>query len=120
MRQNKTRHERMFAPMSRPIRPRPPILMKFFAMRLEGIHTGDIVEVDHRGRRFYALVTGPAPDGLTLVPMDRRVNYYSARSREVVGHWVKCGRPKTTTAPLQPSERQLEIDLGIQPQADNA
>ena len=30
-------------------------------MRLEGIQTGDIVEVDHKGRRFHAIVTGPAP-----------------------------------------------------------
>ena len=74
-------------------------------MRLEGIQTGDIVKVDHKGRRFHALVTGPAPDGLALAPMDRRVNHYSARSREIVGHWVKRGRPKTTTAPLRPSER---------------
>jgi hypothetical protein len=84
-------------------------------MRLEGIQGGDIVEVDHKGRRFHAVVTGLAPGGLALAPMDRRVNHYSARSHEVVGHWVKRGRPKTTTAPLQPSERQLEMDLEIQP-----
>jgi hypothetical protein len=89
-------------------------------MRLEGIQTGDIVEVDCKGRRFYALVTGSAPGGLALQPTDRRVNHYSARSREVVGHWVKRGQPRTTAAPLQPSERQMEIDLGIQPQADDA
>jgi hypothetical protein len=94
--------------------------MKCSVVRLEGIQTGDIVEVDRKGRRFYALVTGPSPGGLALAPMDRRVNYYSCRSREVVGHWVKRGRPRTTTAPLQPSERQLQIDLGIQPQADDA
>jgi hypothetical protein len=29
-------------------------------MRLEGIQTGDIVEVDRLGRRFHALVTGNA------------------------------------------------------------
>jgi hypothetical protein len=86
--------------------------MNCLVMRLEGIQTGDIVEVDHKGRRFHALVTGPAPGGLALAPMDRRVNHYSARSHEVVGHWAKRGRPKTTTAPLQPSERQLEMDLG--------
>jgi hypothetical protein len=89
-------------------------------MRLEGIQAGDIVEVDCKGRRFYAVVTGPAPGGLALAPIDRRVNHYSARSREVVGHWLKRGRPRTTTAPLRPSERQLEIDLGIQPQSDDA
>src|SRR5271154_505872 len=100
-----------------PGRPCPPIVMKCPAMRLEGIQTGDIVEVDRKGRRFYAVVTGPAPGGLALAPTDRRVNHYSCRSREVVGHWAKRGRPKTTAAPLRPSERQLEIDLGIQPQA---
>ena len=52
-------------------------------MRLEGIQTGDIVEVDHNGRRFHAIVTGTAPGGLALQPTDRRVNYYSCRSREV-------------------------------------
>jgi len=80
-------------------------------MRLEGIHTGDIVEVDHNGRRFHAVVTGSAPGGLTVQPTDRRVNYYSARSREVVGHWSKRGRPRATSEPLKPSPRQLEIDL---------
>jgi hypothetical protein len=80
-------------------------------MRIEGIHTGDIVEVDHNGRRFHAIVTGPAPGGVALQPLDRRVNYYSARSREVVGHWVKRGRPRATSEPLRPSPRQLEMDL---------
>jgi hypothetical protein len=80
-------------------------------MRLEGIHTGDIVEVDHNGRRFLAIVTGPAPGGLALAPTDRRISYYSCRSREVTGHWAKRGRPRETGEPLQPSPRQLEIDL---------
>jgi hypothetical protein len=80
-------------------------------MRLEGIQTGDIVEVDHKGRRFHAVVTGTAPGGLALQPTDRRVNYYSCRSREVIGHWAKRGRPRQTAEPLRPSPRQLEIDL---------
>ena len=80
-------------------------------MRSEGIQTGDIVEVDHKGRRFFAVVTGSAPGGLALRPTDRRVNHYSARSREVVGHWVKRGRPRATSEPLKPSPRQLEMDL---------
>jgi hypothetical protein len=80
-------------------------------MRLEGIQTGDIVEVDHGGRRFYALVTAPAPGGLALAPMDRRVNYYSCRSREVIGHWAKRGRPRESSEPLRPSPRQLEMDI---------
>jgi hypothetical protein len=90
-------------------------LLKFSAMRLEGIQTGDIVEVDRKGRRFYAIVTGPAPGGLSLQPTDRRVNHYTCRSREVVGHWVKRGRPRTTAEPLQPSERQMKFDLEMRP-----
>jgi hypothetical protein len=86
-------------------------LLEFTAMRLEGIQTGDIVEVDRKGRRFHAVVTGTAPGGLALAPTDRRVNYYSCRSREVIGHWAKRGRPRATSEPLRPSPRQLEIDL---------
>jgi hypothetical protein len=80
-------------------------------VRLEGINTGDIVEVDLRGRRFHALVTGASSGGLAIQPIDRRVNYYSCRSREVVGHWAKRGRPRHTSEPLKPSPRQLEMDL---------
>ena len=80
-------------------------------MRLEGILAGDIVEVDHHGRRFHALVTGAQAGGLALAPLDRRINYHSCRSREVVGHWVKRGRPRTISEPLKPAPRQLEIDL---------
>jgi hypothetical protein len=85
-------------------------------MRLEGIQTGDIVEVDHKGRRFHALVTGSLPGGLALAPTDRRINYFSCRSREVIGHWAKRGRPRWPVSdrsgePLRPSPRQLEIDL---------
>jgi hypothetical protein len=82
-------------------------------MRLEGIQTGDIVEVDLRGRRFYAIVTAPAPapGGLAVAPIDRRINHYSCRSRDVIGHWAKRGRPRASSEPLRPSPRQLEIDL---------
>jgi hypothetical protein len=80
-------------------------------MRLESIQTGDIVEVDRGGRRFHALVTAPAPGGLALAPLDRRISYHSCRSREVVGHWSKRGRPRASSDPLRPSPRQLEIDL---------
>jgi hypothetical protein len=80
-------------------------------VRIEGIQTGDVVEVDQNGRRFHAIVTGPAPGGLALRPLDRRVNRYMARSPEVIGHWVKRGRPRASSEPLRPSPRQLAMDL---------
>jgi hypothetical protein len=79
-------------------------------MRLEGIQIGDIVEVDRLGRRFHALVTGNTGGGLAVAPLDRRISYRSCRSRDVVGHWAKRGRPRATNEPLEPSVHQLELD----------
>lgn len=80
-------------------------------MRLEGIETGDIVEVDRLGRRFHALVTGNAPGGLAIQPLDRKVSYRTCRARDVLGHWSKRGRPRTSSEPLKPEVLQLELDL---------
>jgi hypothetical protein len=80
-------------------------------MRLEGIQTGDIVEVDRMGRRYLAVVTGAMPGGLQVLPVDRRITYRTCRAREVIGHWAKRGRPQLTDEPLAPSPRQLELDL---------
>jgi hypothetical protein len=82
-------------------------------MRLEGIENGDIVEIDRMGRRFHALVSGAAPGGLAIQPLDRRVTYRSCRAREVVAHWTKRGRPRTTAEPLEPRIMQLEFDLTV-------
>ncbi|OAI39985.1 hypothetical protein AYO39_02200 [Actinobacteria bacterium SCGC AG-212-D09] len=82
-------------------------------MRLEGIHIGDIVEVDRLGRRFHAPVTGNASGGLSLQPLDRRISYRSCRARDVIAHWAKRGRPQATDEPLEPSPLQLELDTTI-------
>lgn len=82
-------------------------------MRLEGIESGDIVEIDRLGRRFHALVSGNAPGGLAIQPLDRRVSYRSCRAREVVAHWSKRGRPRATADPLEPEILQLEFDLTL-------
>jgi hypothetical protein len=79
-------------------------------VRLEGIQLGDIVEVDRLGRRFHALVTGNAPGGLSIQPLDRRVTYRACRAHEVVAQWAKRGRPRATNEPLEPSPLQLELD----------
>lgn len=80
-------------------------------MRLEGIKIGDVVEIDRHGRRFHALVTGIVAGGLTLQPIDRRVNYHGCRSHQVIGHWARRGRPRASEAPLSPSPRQLQLSL---------
>jgi hypothetical protein len=87
-------------------------------MRLEGIEAGDIVEIDRMGRRFHALVSGNAVDGLSIQPLDRRVTYRSCRAREVVGHWSRRGRPRATIEPLTPEVLQLELDLTVREPGD--
>jgi hypothetical protein len=87
-------------------------------MRLEGIDNGDIVEIDRQGRRFHALVSGAAPGGLAIQPLDRRVTYRSCRAREVVAHWAKRGRPRATAEPLEPQILQLEFDLTVRRPGD--
>jgi hypothetical protein len=82
-------------------------------VRLEGIQAGDIVEVDRLGRRFHALVSGNAADGLGIQPLDRRITYRSCRAHEVVAHWAKRGRPRATSEPLEPSPLQLEFDTTV-------
>jgi len=80
-------------------------------VRLAGIQTGDIVEVDRLGRRFHALVTGNAPGGLAVQPLDKRVTYRSCRAHEIRVHWSKRGRPRMTDEPLvERSPLQLELD----------
>ena len=87
-------------------------------MRLEGIENGDIIEIDRMGRRFHALVSGVAPGGLAIQPLDRRVTYRSCRAREVVAHWARRGRPRATDEPLEPRVLQLEFDLTLRETGD--
>jgi hypothetical protein len=87
-------------------------------MRLEGIQPGDIVEVDRLGRRFHALVSAGAAGGLSIQPLDRRITYRSCRSHEVLAHWSKRGRPRTTEQPLKPSTMQLELDTTVRDDGD--
>jgi hypothetical protein len=62
-------------------------------MVLGTIKVGDVVHVDHKGRRFMALVTDTPTTDKTLKgkvaikPFDARISYRSATSREVIGHW---------------------------------
>jgi hypothetical protein len=79
-------------------------------VRLDGIQTGDIVQVDRLGRRFYALVTENASGGLSLEPMDRRISYRTCRAHDVLAHWAKRGRPRVANEAPEPSTEQLGLD----------
>ncbi len=82
-------------------------------MRLDGIHPGDLVQVDMRGRLFHALVTDTTPDGLALRPIERGINHYSCRARQVVVHWARRGRPRSDgdEAQAAPHAQQAPSEL---------
>jgi hypothetical protein len=80
-------------------------------VRLAGVRAGDIVQVDRLGRVFHAVVTGTAPGGLQLAPLDRRITYRTCRSRDVIGHWLRQGRPRESTEELEPTPAQLTLDV---------
>jgi hypothetical protein len=79
-------------------------------VRLDGIQTGDIVEIDRLGRRFHAFVTGDAEGGLSVQPLDRRVSYRTCRARDVIAHWSKRGRPRSAGEKPAPPALQLQLD----------
>jgi hypothetical protein len=57
-------------------------------MTISTVRPGDIVLVDRKGRRFHAIVAGdPMRGSVEVTPIDPRVSYYSAKAREIVGHW---------------------------------
>jgi hypothetical protein len=80
---------------------------------LEGIQTGDIVEVDRVGRRFHALVTGDASGGLSIQPLDRRIGYTSCRARDVAVRWAKRRRPLVTSSSSRRRRLQLRLDTTV-------
>jgi hypothetical protein len=69
-----------------PPAPRPSALQRLTS---KGIAKGDVVEVERKGRRFHALVTGieQRESGrfeLALRPLDSRISYRRATVRDVV------------------------------------
>jgi hypothetical protein len=53
-------------------------------VKLADLHTGDQVEVNIRGRRFKATVTGAPERGrIPIRPLARGVGYFSASARQV-------------------------------------
>lgn len=59
-------------------------------MTVHGCGVGDLVDVDKKGRRFVAVVEGRDELGWQVRPLDKRISYRSATSREVVGLYRKA------------------------------
>lgn len=68
--------------------------------KLAPIHPGDIVEVDIKGRLFFAKAKGrvAAPGGgqwLGIEPVDCRITYTTAKASEVVAQYRKTKNVRT-------------------------
>jgi hypothetical protein len=59
-------------------------------MSIASIRVGDIVDVNHKGRRFYAIVKDKVGRKLDIRPLDRNVNYFTATGHDVVGIYRKA------------------------------
>lgn len=56
-------------------------------MTLGSTDTGDIVKVDKRGSRFYAMVVQRRGRIIDFLPLDQRISERTCTSHEVVGIW---------------------------------
>jgi hypothetical protein len=56
-------------------------------MRLASVRIGDVVLVNHRGRRFHAEVTDRLQGGLAIRPIDSRFTWRTCTAREVERVW---------------------------------
>lgn len=59
-------------------------------MQISKINAGDVVECDIKGTVFYAKVMEKTDGGLSVQPITKNVGYFSATSRQVIGHWKKA------------------------------
>jgi hypothetical protein len=58
-------------------------------MRLAGVKENDVIHVDIGGRKFMALAGKKTARGLKFTPLDPRISYHEAKTREVIGHWSR-------------------------------
>ncbi len=65
------------------------------------IHPGDIVEVDKKGRIFYAKVQQAATDGvLPILPLDSRITYRMATAKEIVAQYRRTKNVRQVRVPV--------------------
>ena len=59
-------------------------------MNITGIREQDIVEVDIRGLRFYAIVVQKLKGKLEIEPLSKGISYRSATARQIVTRYRRC------------------------------
>ena len=65
-------------------------------MTLGPIKPGDIVKVEINGRQFHAIAGGKRDGRLQFEPIERSVTYHEAKAKQVIAHWRKRGRPRSS------------------------
>lgn len=59
-------------------------------MTLQGIDPGDIVQVDIKGRRFFAIVKDREAGEVRLTPLSPGITYFTAKPRQIIGLYRKA------------------------------
>lgn len=78
-------------------------------MKLEGIHSGDLVFVDIKGRRFHAYVDITGEGFLHVTPIERNITYRSVSARDVLVHWRRAGLKRARRSRRAINNDQLAI-----------
>ena len=91
---------------------KPALLLQ--ALTLGAVRAGDIIEVDRKGRRFFAIVVERRERELGVEPIDRRVTYRRVKAREVIGIWHKTRsrNGRDSQRPLGQTARGIEQATG--------
>lgn len=86
-------------------------------MRLDGIRVTDLVQVDRKGRVFFAEVRSKTRGELGIKPIDPHVTYRTAAARDVIAVWRRWTpthprarsrpRPSPMSSPLFDNVRSL-------------
>lgn len=87
------------------------------AMRLQGIHPGDIVLGSKGGRRFHAEVEKVERGLVHVNPITRGITWRQLSPRDVVGRWRKSRLPGVEDAPPVAKE-QLSLAHLLDPAPD--
>ena len=56
-------------------------------MQLSSLEAGDVVQIDHKGRVYFALVNAIDGQQLKVTPIERHNTWRTATAKEVIGIW---------------------------------
>ena len=82
-------------------------------MRIDAIAPGDIVKTSIGGRQIYGEVVEIADQRVHFAPITHAAGYRHATAHQIVAHWRKAGRRRSSGGDEQPPEVQPPEQLAL-------